>query len=167
MGLAKCSNITGRPFFTCFMRHRGVNLVLVFASLWMVSTFIACLDTILCRITHGMGMYGVGVVISCILCERRLTLCVSSCRSTLFCLTTGRLRVFGSMMLTCWIAGTAPGVLFLVCRQCKWSVFFNTLLAVGFRAFIIGGAFVMRGTVRMGVASITICCCNLTLCSCS
>ncbi len=167
MGLAKCSNITGRPFFTCFMRHRGVNLVLAFASSWMVSTFIACLDTILCRTPCGMGMYGVGVVISCILCERSLTLCVLSCRSTLFCPTTGRLRVFGLMMLTHWIAGTAPGVLFLVCYRCKWGVFFNTLLAVGFRAFIIGGAFVMHDTVRMGVSSITICCCNLTLCSCS
>jgi hypothetical protein len=66
------------------------------------------------------------------------------------------------MMLTHWIAGTAPGVLFLVCCQCKRGVFFNTRLAVGFCAFIIGGAFVMRGTVRMGVSSITICCCNLT-----
>jgi hypothetical protein len=84
-----------------------------------------------------------------------------------FCPTTEQLRVFGSMMLTRWIAGTVPGVLFLVCRQCKWGVFFNTRLAVGFLAFIIGGAFVMRGTVRMGVSSITLCCCNLTLCSCS
>ncbi len=167
MGLVKCSNITRRPFFTCFMRHRGVKLVLAFASSWMVSTFIACLVTILCQTPRGMGMYGVGVVISCILCECRLTFCVSSCHSTLFCLTTGWVRMCGSMMLTRWIAGTAPGVLFHVCCRCKRGVFFNTLLAVGFHAFIIGGAFVMRGTVRMGVSSITICCCNLTLCSCS
>ncbi len=167
MGPAKCSNITGGPFFTCFMRHRGVNLVLAFVSSWMVSTFIACLVTILCRTPRGMGMYGVGVVNSCILCERHLTFCVSSCCSTLFHLTTGRVRVCGSMRLTRWIAGTAPGVLFLVCCQCKWGVFFNTLLALRFRAFIIGGAFVMHGTVRMGVSSITICCCYLTLCSCS
>jgi hypothetical protein len=46
-------------------------------------------------------------------------------------------------------------------------VFFNTRLAVGFRAFIIGGAFEMRGTVRMGVSSITNYRCSLTLCSCS
>jgi hypothetical protein len=167
MGLAKCSNITGRPFFTCFMRHRGVNLVLAFASLWMVSTFIACLDTILCRTPHGMGMYVVGLSNSCILCECLLTLCVSSCRSTFFCPTTGQLCVFGSMMLTRWIAGTVPEVLFLVCRQCKRGVFFNTRLAVGFPVFIIGGAFVMHGTMRIGVSSITLCCCNLTFCSCS
>ncbi len=167
MGLAKCSNITGRPFFMCFMRHHGVNLVLAFVSSWMVSTFIACLVTILCRTPRGMGMYGVGVVNSCILCECRLTFCDSSCRSTLFCPTTGQVRMCGSITLTRWIAGTAPGVLFLVCCQCKRGVFFNALLAMGFCAFIIGGAFVMHGTVRMGVSSITICCCNLTLCSCS
>ncbi len=112
MGLAKCSNITGRPFFTCFMRHRGVNLVLTFASSWMVSTFIACLDTILCRTPRGMGMYGVGVVNSCILCERRLTLCVSSCRSTLFLSNNWAVtRV--------WLNDVDP----LDCWDCTWGIF--------------------------------------------
>ncbi len=122
----KCSDITGRPFFTCFMRHHGVNLVLAFASSWMVSTFIACLDTILCWTPCGMGMYVLGLVISCILRERLLTLCISSCHSTLFCPTTGQLCMFGSMMSTRWIAGTVSGVLFLVCCQCKRGMFFNT-----------------------------------------
>ena len=63
------------------------------------------------------------------------------------------------------IAGTAPGVLFLVSRRCNRGVCFSTLLAVGFRAFMIGGAFVMRGMVRMGVSSITLCLRILTLCS--
>ncbi len=77
------------------------------------------------------------------------------------------LRVYGPMIWTHWIARTPPGVLFLVLRQCRWGVFFNARFAVGFCNFIIGGAFVMRGMVRMGVSSITLYCCILTLCSCS
>jgi hypothetical protein len=34
---------------------------------------------------------------------------------------------------------------------------FSTRFAVGFRDCIIGGAFMMRGMVRMGVLSITLC----------
>ena len=44
-------------------------------------------------------------------------------------------------------------------------------LAVGFRDFMIGGAFVIRSIVVIGVSSITLCCCSrsaiLTLCSSS
>ncbi len=166
MGHMKCSNMTGMVCLTFFMRHLGVYVVLAVASSWMESTFIACLVTTLCRAPHGMGMYGVCGVISFIRCERRLTPCPSSCLSTLFCPTTKQCHVFWSFTSMRYIAGTAPGVLFLVCRRCKHGVFFNTRLAVGFRAFIIGGAFEMRGIVRMGALSTSNCCSSLTLCSC-
>ncbi len=112
-------------------------------------------------------MYGVGVVIPCILCDHLFPIFVSDCRATLFCPTLWQCCMQFLTTLTRWIAGTAPEVLFLVCRRCKHGMFFNTCLAIGFRAFIIGGAFEMRGMVRMGVSSITNCCCSLTLCSCS
>ncbi len=76
MGLARCSNIIGMPFFACFMRHHGVNLLLASASSWMVSTFIACLVTILCRASLGIGMNVVGEGIACTLCDLLLTPCV-------------------------------------------------------------------------------------------
>jgi hypothetical protein len=166
MGHTKCSNITGMVCLTFFMRHLSVYVVLAVASSWIESTFIACLVTTLCRAPRGMEMYGVCGVISFIRCERRLTPCLLSCLSTLFCPTTKRCRVFWSITSMRCIAGTAPGVLFLVCCQCKCGVFFNIRLAVGFWAFIIGGAFEMRGIVRMGSSSISNCCSSLTLCSC-
>jgi hypothetical protein len=166
MGHAKCSNMTGRVCLTFFMRHLGVYVVLAVASSWTESTFIACLVTTLCWAPCGMGMYGVCRVISFICCERRVTPCLSSCLSTLFCPTTERCHVFWSITSMHCIAGTAPGVLFLVCRQCKCGVFFNTCLSVGFRAIIIGGAFKMQGIVRMGASSNSNCCSSLTLCSC-
>jgi hypothetical protein len=167
MGLAKCSNIIGMPIFACFMRHCGVNLSFASASSWMVSTYIACLVTILCQAPLEIGMNVVGEGIACILCDLHLTPCVLSCCSKHFCPNAGQLRVSGLMILTRWIAGTAPGDLFLVFRQCKRGMFFNTRFAVEFHNFILGGASMMRGTVRIGVLSITLCCCILTLCSCS
>ncbi len=166
MGHAKCSNMTGMVCLTCFMRHLGVYVVLAVASSWIESMFIACLVTTLCRAPRGMGMYGVCGVISFICCKRHLTPCLSSYLSTLFCPTTEQCLVFWSITSMRCIAGTAPGVLFLVCRQCKRGVFFNTHLAVGFWAFIIGGAFKMWGIVKMGALSISNCCSSLTLCSC-
>jgi hypothetical protein len=166
MGHAKSSNMTGMVCLTFFMRHLGVYVVLAVASSWTESTFIACLITTLCRAPRGMGMYGVCRVISFIHCERRLTPCLLSSLSTLFCPTTEQCCVFWSITSMRCIAGTAPGVLFLVCRQCKRGVFFNTRLAVGFRAFIIGGAFKMRGKGRIGASSNSNCCSSLTLCSC-
>ncbi len=165
MGLVKCSNIIGMPLIVCFMRHHGVILSFASASSWMVSMFIACLVTILCWAPLGIGMNVVGEGIACILYDLRLTPCVLSCCSTRFFPTAGQLRLFGTMILTHWIARTAPGELFLVFCQCKWGVFFNTRFAMGFWDFIIGGASMMRGMVRMGVSSITLCCCILTLCS--
>ena len=166
MGHAKCSNMTGRVCLMFFMRHLGVYVVLAVASSWTERTFIACLVTTLCRAPCGMGMYGVCGVISFICCECRLTPCLSSSLSTLFCPTTKQCCVFLSITSTRCIARTAPGVLFLVCRQCKRGVFFNTRLAVGFRAFIIGGAFEMRGIVRMGASSNSNCSSSVTLCTC-
>ena len=78
---------------------------------------------------------------------------------------------------TCWITfssildinGTAPGVLFLV--WCWWvcGVFLRWRFAVGFRAWMMGGASVIIGIVIIGDSSITLCCCScssfLTLCS--
>ena len=45
------------------------------------------------------------------------------------------------------------------CVWCVCAVFllFSTLFAVGFRVSMIGGASVMRGIVRMGASSITLC----------
>jgi hypothetical protein len=133
----------------------------------MVSTFITCLVTILCQAPLGIGMNFVVEGITYILCDLRLTPCVLSRCSTRFCPNAGQLRMFGLMILTRWIAGTAPEELFLVFPRCKRGVFFNTCFAMGFCDFIIGGASMMHGTVRMGVSSITLCCCILTRCSCS
>jgi hypothetical protein len=63
------------------------------------------------------------------------------------------------------IIGTPPGLLFLVTCQCIRGVFLSAHFDVGLRACMIGGAFVMRGMVSMGVSSITLCCSSLTLCS--
>ena len=43
-------------------------------------------------------------------------------------------------------------------------VLFSALFAIGFRACMMGGAFVMRGMVRIGVSLITLCCSSRTLC---
>ena len=67
------------------------------------------------------------------------------------------------------ITGTDPGVLFRVWRRCVRGVILSRLLAVGFLDLIMGGAFVIRSIVVIGVSSITLCCCSrsssLTLCS--
>ncbi len=54
-------------------------------------------------------------------------------------------------------SGTMPGVLLHVMRLCSLLVVFNAHFAVRFRVSMIGGAFVMQGTVRMGTSSITLC----------
>ncbi len=62
-----------------------------------------------------------------------------------------------------FIAGMAPGVLFLVTHWCRHGVTLRVRLAIGFWACTIGGASVMRvitGTVTIGVWSITLCCCS-------
>ncbi len=48
------------------------------------------------------------------------------------------------------IAGTELGILACVRRECVRFVSFNTRLAVGFGAFIMGGAFVIRPRVVVG-----------------
>jgi hypothetical protein len=108
------------------------------------------------------------VGVACPLGNLLLTSCVSSLHPTfVFLLHSGRMRVVGPMMGTCAIAGTMPGVLFRVTLRCRRGMSFSAHFVVGFCDCIIGGAFLMRGMVRMGVLSITLCCCILTLCSCS
>jgi hypothetical protein len=167
-GLVKCSNIIGTLFVMCFMKHVGVNLLLAKTSSWIVSMLIACLVTILCCALLGLAMNVVGKGVVCPLGDLLLTHCVFSFHPTFVApLHSGQMRVVGAMPGTCLIAGTTPGVLFRVTCQCRWGVIFSARFAVGFRDCIIGGAFVMRDMVRMGVLSITLCCCILTLCSCS
>ncbi len=48
------------------------------------------------------------------------------------------------------MAGTFPGVLFRVTLAWILGVDFIARLEVGFRASMIGGALVIRGTVMMG-----------------
>ena len=65
---------------------------------------------------------------------------------------------------------TIPGLLLRVILPWTRGVFFSIRLAVGFRAFIMPGASVMRGMLIMGVSSITLCSCcwrsiSTTLCS--
>ena len=62
------------------------------------------------------------------------------------------------------IIGTPPSVFALVWRQCMCGVFFKALFAVGLRACMMGGAFEIRGMVRIGVSSITLFSSSLTLC---
>ena len=70
------------------------------------------------------------------------------------------------------IIGTLPGVFALVFCQCICGVFFKALYAVGLHACMMGGAFVIRVMVRIGVSlitlysfSLTLCCSLITLCS--
>jgi hypothetical protein len=64
------------------------------------------------------------------------------------------------------ISGNPPGVLFLVTRRCSRGLSFSLRFAVGLRDCIIAGASVMRGMVRIGVLSNTLCWFSLaTLCS--
>jgi hypothetical protein len=152
----------------CFMRRVGVSLSLAETSSWMVSTFIASLVTILYRAPLGIAMNVVGGGIVCPLGNLLLTPCVSSFHPTFVApLHSGQMLVVGAMPGTHLIAGTMPGVLFRVTCQCRWDVSFTAHFAVGFSDCIIGGTFVMCGMVRMGVSSITLCCCILTLCFCS
>jgi hypothetical protein len=152
----------------CFMRHISVNLSLAKSSSWMVSMLIACLVTILCHALLGIAVNVVGGGVVCPLGDLLLTLCISSFHPTFVAsLHSGQMRVVGAMPATRVIAGTVPGVLFRVTPRCRRGVSFSTRFAVGFCDCIIGGGFVMHGMVRMGVFSITLCCCILTLCSCS
>ena len=59
---------------------------------------------------------------------------------------------------------TLPSVFALVCHRCMHGIFFKALFAVGLCACMMGGALVIRGMVRIGVSSITLCCSSLTLC---
>ena len=62
-----------------------------------------------------------------------------------------------------FIAGTAPGVLFLVTHWCRHGVSLRARLAVGFWDCKIGSTSVMcvtTRTVRIGVLLITLCCCS-------
>ncbi len=157
MGLTKCLNIIRMLFFMCFMRHVGVNLLLVETSSWMVSTLIACLVTILCCAPLGIAVNVVGGGVVCRLGNLLLTPCISSFHPTFVAsIHSGQMRVVGAVPGTHLIAWTTPRVLFHITRQCRQGVSFSVRFAVGFCDCIIGGAFVMRGMVRMGVSSITL-----------
>ncbi len=49
-------------------------------------------------------------------------------------------------------------------RRCMCGIFFKALFAVRLHACMMGGAFVIRGMVRIGVSLITLCSSSLTLC---
>ena len=108
---------------------------------------------------RGIGWYGHGGGKAVLVCK------AVTCRSR------GDRRGSGSIQAgRRVINGTPPGVLFLVVRRCTRGVCFSILFAVGFCELMIGGALVMRGMVRMGVWSITLCAAirasmSLTLCS--
>lgn len=63
------------------------------------------------------------------------------------------------------IKGTPPGVLPRVCLRCVNGVVLMWRFAVGFLDSMMAGASVMRGIVRIGVSSITLCSSAYTLCS--
>ncbi len=159
MGLAKCSKFVGPTVEACLISRRGVNVSDALACSLIVSTFIACLVTMRCRAPLGTGVNVDLGAAARVLGDVRFT------RVSIPCLPTVVSLVVMSPAMSRVIAGTAPGVLFRVFRRCNRGVCFSLLFAVGFRAFMIGGAFVMRGMVRMGVSSITLCSCILTLCS--
>ena len=121
----------------------------------VVSALMACLEIILFVALHVKRSPG-GLVIDAVSIGS-----VVSCWYTT-CWITGTILV---------IIGTAPGVLFRVCRRCVRGVFFKRRFAVGFRDCIMGGASVILGIVMIGESSITLCfrSCSaiLTLCSTS
>ena len=106
---------------------------------WIVRAFIACCVTSLCLALVGS------------VC---LVFCGVSCPA--FVLVETRLCgiLLGASVLgigcTLLMAGSFPGVLFCVTLAWILGVDFSARLEVGFRACIIGGASVMRGTVMMG-----------------
>ena len=123
---------------------------------WIVRAFIACCVTSLC-----LALVGSACNVFCgvsfpafVLVETRLG-GISPGASTL------------GIGCTLLMAGSFPGVLFRVLRAWILGVDFSARLEVGFRACIIGGASVMRGTVMMGDSSITLCSSTRTLCSSS
>ena len=64
----------------------------------------------------------------------------------------------------CKIISTPPGVFARVWQWCMRGVFLKALFAVGLRACMMGGAFVIQVMVRIGVLSITLCSSSLALC---
>ena len=119
------------------------------------SALMACLEIILFDALHVKFTFG-GIVIDAVSIGS-----VGSCEYAT-CWITGMILV---------ITGTAPGVLFCVCRLCVRGVFLSCRFAVGFLDCIMGGASVILGIVTIGVSLITLCCrsCSaiLTLCSSS
>ena len=102
----------------------------------IVRTFMACLVTMRWLALLGSGAYVVGA----------------------FGVRWGRDDFIGVSIFTLLMGGTKPGVLFLVLRRCDLVVCLRIRLDVGFLACIIGSVFVIRGSVMIGVSSITLCC---------
>ncbi len=126
-------------------------------------TFIACCDTSLCWARVGMRPTVTGGALP-VACARvcRLERARTSC--TCWSFPLGVLMSVCGMGLIRAILGTPPGVFALVWCQCMRGVFFKALFAVGLYACMMGGALVIRGMVRIGVSSITLCCSSITLC---
>jgi hypothetical protein len=116
------------------------------ANSWVVNTFRAC-----CVNKRSCRRLGIAMVV------------VGSAMTVVF--VRGDTRCAGEGVPVCvlFIAGRAPGVLFLVTRWCRHGVSLRARLAVGFWDCKIGGASVMRvttRTVRIGILLITLCCCS-------
>ncbi len=123
-----------------------MKIVFVVANSLVVNTFMACCVNKRICLLLGMATVIVGAAMT-----------VAFVRGT-----TCRVGA-GVPVSVLFIAGTAPGVLFLVTHWCRRGVTLRAPLAVGFQACKIGGASVMHvitGTVAIGVLSITLCCCS-------
>jgi hypothetical protein len=136
------------------MRTRGVHMVFIDTSSWMVSTLIACHVTIRCQALVGIVCTVVVRIVGCVIVRGDLCHC-------------GIISILSlsGIVLLLLIIGTPLGVLFLVTCLCIRGVFLSAHFDMGLQACMIGGASVMRRMVSMGVSSITLCCSFLTLCS--
>ncbi len=129
-----------------------MHIVFIDTFSWVVSTLIACCATICCRALLGIGCTIVGGIVCCAI------VCGDLCRCGIM-----SSPLLSGIVLSLLIIGTPPGVLFLVTCLCICGVFLSACFDVGLQACMIGGAFVMRGMVSMGVLTITLCCSSLTL----
>ena len=131
-----------------------MNAVSIDTFSWMVGAFIACCVTDLCLALkeRDCAVVGGDGLPALFLVAKRL---VGS---------SGGASGTGCTLL---IGNTPPGVLFRVALLCILGIDFRTHFDVGLRAYMIGGASVMRGMIMMDVTSITLCSSSLILCSTS
>ncbi len=123
-----------------------MNIVSAVTNSLVVNTFMAC--CVNKRICLRLGM---------------ATVVVGAAMMVAFIHGDTRCVAAGVPASVLFIAGMAPGVLFLITSWCRRGVTLRAHLAVGFHACKIGNASMMRvitGTVRIGILSITLCCCS-------